>query len=83
MNTTSEKIAYLIKSESDLKTNEFNTINKSLNFIAIRFDKLNKSIENLIKKEQHKIGLYVQNKNIFDKNINKIIMLGDVIFTES
>ena len=60
MNTTSEKIAYLIKSESDLKTNEFNTINKSLkkNFIAIRFDKLNKSIENLIKKEQHKIGIH-------------------------
>ncbi|MEC8678650.1 MAG: glycerophosphodiester phosphodiesterase family protein [Candidatus Margulisiibacteriota bacterium] len=83
INTTSEKIAYLINGESDLKTNGFNTINKSLNFIAIRFDKINKSIINLINKEQHKIGIYVQNKNEFDKNINKIIMLGDVIFTES
>ena len=83
MNTTSEKIAYLIKSESDLKTNGFNAINKSLNFIAIRFDKINKSIISLIKKKQHSIGIYVQNKNEFDKNINKIIMLGDVIFTES
>ena len=83
INTTSEKIAYLIKSENDLKKSGFNAINKSLSFIAIRFDKLNKSIENQIKKEQHNIGIYVQNKIEFDKNINKIITIGNVIFTES